>query len=135
MFRSRSDHCKYVSAKASKSLNFLCHTLWGATTEAKSMTYKCLVRMSTSGVCVHGVEPSHFLRQSHIRISPTTHSAVAMWESLVSKSWSRSSDVCLQELHWLTLSSCRKYLSVYMMYDILHGQYNSLPTSIYLIFT
>ena len=43
MFRSRSDHCKYVSAKASKSLNFLRHTLWGATTEAKSMTYKCLV--------------------------------------------------------------------------------------------
>ena len=34
--------CKYASAKASKSLNFLHHTLWGATTEAKSMTYKYL---------------------------------------------------------------------------------------------
>ena len=33
-----SDHCKHVSAKASKVLNFLCHTLWGATTEAKSVT-------------------------------------------------------------------------------------------------
>ena len=42
---SWSAHCKYASAKASKSLNFL-HTLWGATTEAKSMTYKYLVRPS-----------------------------------------------------------------------------------------
>ena len=40
---SRSNHCKYVSAKASKSLNFLCYTLWGATAEAKSMAYKHLV--------------------------------------------------------------------------------------------
>ena len=38
-----SHHCKYVAAKASKSLNFLRHTLWGATTEAKSMVYKSLV--------------------------------------------------------------------------------------------
>ena len=29
-----------------KVLNFLRHTLWGATTEAKSVAYKCLVRPS-----------------------------------------------------------------------------------------
>ena len=41
-----SAHCKYASAKASKSLSFLRNTLWGDTTEAKSMTYKYLVRPS-----------------------------------------------------------------------------------------
>ena len=47
------------------------------------------------------------------------------------KARSKSSDVCLQELHWPTLSSRRNYLSVTMMYDILHGRYDSLKLSDY----
>ena len=41
-----------MSAKASKTLNFLHHTLWGATTEAKSITYKCLVRPLLEYACL-----------------------------------------------------------------------------------
>jgi len=37
-------HCKIVSAKARRSLNHLHHSLWGVTTTAKSVVYKCLVR-------------------------------------------------------------------------------------------
>jgi len=48
---SWSDHCKYVSAKASKCLNFLRHPLWGATCEAKSIAYKSLVRPILEYAC------------------------------------------------------------------------------------
>ena len=51
--------------------------------------------------------------------------------SPVQRQWSKSSDVCLQELHWPTLSSRRNYLSVSMMYDILNGRYDSLKFSDY----
>ena len=44
-------YCKHVSANASKVLNFLRHTLWGATTEAKSVTYKCVVRPLLEYAC------------------------------------------------------------------------------------
>ena len=83
---------------------------------------------------MHGVEPSCCLRQGLTGICPTTCSALgacgSRW-SPVQKQWSKSSDVCLQELHWPTLSSRRNYLSVTMMYDILHGQYDSLKLSDY----
>ena len=51
--------------------------------------------------------------------------------SPVQKHWSKSSDVCLQELRWPTLSSLQNYLSVSMMYDILHGRYDSLTITDY----
>jgi len=41
----------YVSDKASKCLNFLRHTLWGVTCEAKSMAYKSLVRPILEYAC------------------------------------------------------------------------------------
>ena len=41
---SWSHHCRDVSAKAKRSLNYLCHSLWGATTATKSVAYKVLVR-------------------------------------------------------------------------------------------
>ena len=80
---SWSAHCKHASAKASNSLNFLFHTFWGATTEAKSITYKYLVRPSR--VCKCCVEPSHCLmiRQGHSGICSTTCSMMGMWELLV----------------------------------------------------
>ena len=40
-----------MSAKASKVLNFLRHTLWDATTEAKFVTYKCLLRPLLEYAC------------------------------------------------------------------------------------
>jgi len=42
---------KFVSAKASKLLSYLRHTLWGATADAKSRAYKCLVRPCLEYAC------------------------------------------------------------------------------------
>ena len=132
---SWSAHCKYASAKASKSLNFLRHTLWGATTEAKSMTYKYLVRPSLEYASVvwspHTVSDKATVESVQRRAA--RWSCGSRWSPLQNQ-WSKSSNVCLQELHWPTLSSRRNYLNVSMMYDILHGRYNSLKISDYCTF-
>ena len=132
---SWSAHCKYASAKASKSLNFLRHTLWGATTEAKSMTYKYLVRPSLEYASVvwspHTVSDKATVESVQRRAA--RWACGSRWSPLQNQ-WSKSSNVCLQELHWPTLSSRRNYLNVSMMYDILHGQYNSLKISDYCTF-
>ena len=103
---SWSDHCKHVSAKASKTLNFLRHTLWGATTEAKSMTYRCLVRPLLEYACSvwnpHTVSDKATLESVQRRAA---HWVCGSRWSPVRKHWSKSSDVCLRELHWPTLSS------------------------------
>ena len=133
---SWSAYCKYASAKVSKSLNFLRHTLQGATTEAKSMTYKYLVHSSLEYASVvwspHTVSDKATVKSVQQRAAQWA--CESRW-SLLQNQWSKSSNVCLQELHWPTLSSHRNYLNVSMMYDILHGQYNSLITvlSIHLV--
>jgi len=38
-----TNHCKIISAKATRCLNFLRHTLWGATPFVKSIAYRCVV--------------------------------------------------------------------------------------------
>ena len=48
---SWSHHCRTFSAKARKSLNYLCHSIWGATTAVKSAAYKSLVRPLLEYVC------------------------------------------------------------------------------------
>ena len=129
---SWSDHCKHVSAKASKTLNFLRRTLWGATTEAKSLAYKYLVRPLLEYACTvwnpHTVSDKTSLESVQRRAA---HWACGSRWSPMQRQWSKSSDVCLQELHWPTLSSRRNYLSVSMMYDILNGRYDSLKFSDY----
>ena len=43
-FLSWSNHCKVVAAKATKRLNYLHHTMWGATPAAKALAYTCIIR-------------------------------------------------------------------------------------------
>ena len=115
---SWSDHCKHVSAKASKTLNFLRCTLWGATTEAKSMAYKYLVHLLLEYACMvwnaHTVSDKTSLESVQRRAACWAYGS--RWSS-VHRQWSKSSDACLQELHWLTLSSRWNYLSSYI-YDV-----------------
>ena len=85
---------------------------------------------------MHRVEPSYCCRQGHTGVCSTTCSVLACgsrWSPMQNR-WSKSSDDCLHELCWPTLSSRRNYLSVSMIYDILHGRYNSLNFSDYCSF-
>ena len=91
---------------------------------------------SASGVCMHCVEPSYCCSKATLE---SVQRCAARWAcgscwSPMQNRWSKSSDDCLHELYWPTLSSHRNYLSVSMMYDILHGRYNSLNFSDYCSF-
>ena len=46
-----NDHCKYVAAKATRSLNFLRHCLFNCPATVKSATYKCVVRPIMEYAC------------------------------------------------------------------------------------
>ena len=49
---SWSDHCKVAAAKATRSLNYLRHSLWGATQPAKAAAYVSLIRPLLEYACV-----------------------------------------------------------------------------------
>ena len=40
----------------------------------------------------------------------------------VNRSWTKSSDSCLQELHWSPLHTRRSYFSISLTHDILHNR-------------
>ena len=115
-FQSNLSCCKYVAAKASKSLNFLRHTLWGATTEAKSMVS---VRPSLEYACTvwnpHTVSDKSTVESVQRRAA---YWACGSCWSPLHKCWNKSSNACLQELRWPTLSSRRNYLIVAMLYAL-----------------
>ena len=90
------------------SLNYAC-TVWNPHTASDKAMLETVQRHAARWVCGS-------------RWSPSTNR------------WSKSSDVCLQELQWPTLASHRNYLSVSMMYDIMHDQYSSLKLVNYCTF-
>ena len=52
-----NDYCKHVAAKATQSLNFLCHCLFHYSNVVKSIAYKCVVQ--TTGVCLPSLASSY----------------------------------------------------------------------------
>ena len=120
---SWSHHCKVVSAKARRSLNHLRHSLWGATTTAKSVAYKCLIRPLLEYACqvwsphtacdISGLES--------VQRCAARWACGSQWDP-ISRKWSKSSDACLESLRWPNLSVRRNYLSVSTLYDILNSR-------------
>ena len=118
---SWSHHCRAVSAKAKQSLNYLHHSLWGATTATKSVAYKVLVRPLLEYACQ--VWSPHTAHDIGLLEAVQRHAAKwacgNRWNPL-SRGWNKSSDDCLDVLCWPTLGSRRDYLSLSMLYDILN---------------
>ena len=118
---SWSHHCRTVSAKARQSLNYLCHSIWGATTAVKSVAYKSLVRPL--------LEYAYQVWSPYTAWDKSVLEAVqrraakwacgSQWDSS-SRRWDKSSGECLDTLHWPTLTHRHNYLSVSTLGDIFH---------------
>ena len=110
---SWSHHCKVVSAKARKSLNHLRHSLWGASTSAKSVAYKYLIRPLLEYACQ--VWSPYTTRDKSglesVQRRTARWACGSQWDP-ISRTWSKSSDDCLNLLCWPSLADRRNYLSV-----------------------
>ena len=129
-------HCRIVLAKARQSLNYLCYSIWGATTAVKSVAYKSLVRPLLEYACQ--VWNPHTARDKSVLEAVQCHAAKwvcgSQWDPS-SRRWNKSSDECLDTLHWPTLTHRHiyNYLSVSTLGDIFHKR-TSLTFSDYYCF-
>ena len=78
-----NDHCKYVAAKATRSLNFLRHCLFNCSGIVKSATYKCIVRPIMEYACsvwfLHTAKNINTLE--HIQLRAARWAAGSRWNS------------------------------------------------------
>ena len=118
-----SIHCKIIAAKATKCLNYLRHTLWGAPPQVKSTAYRCVVRP----LLEYGCQLWNPFTQKNIQLLENIQRRAACWvcgsrwdPSVFS--WTKSSDQCLEQLRWPSLKSRRGYLSVNLLYDIINNK-------------
>ena len=121
-----NEHCRYVSAKATRSLNFLRHCLYNASSLIKSSVYKCVVRPTLEYAC----PVWHPYTTKNINTLESVQRRAARWASnskwdAISHCWSKSSDDCIQELHWPTIQQRHNYYSICLVHDSLHHR-NSL---------
>ena len=95
------------------SLNYLCHSIWEATTAVKSVAYKSLVRPLLEYACQ--VWNPHTTRDKSvleaIQCCAARWACESRWDSS-SRRWNKSSGECLDTLHWPTLTQRCNYLSV-----------------------
>ena len=120
---SWSKHCKIIAAKATKCLNYLRHTLWGATPQVKSIAFKCLVRP----IMEYGCQLWNPFTQKDIQVLENIQHRAARWVcgsrwDPSAYSWTKSSNQCLHQLRWPCLKLRRAYLSVNLLHDIINNK-------------
>ena len=122
-----NEHCKYVSAKATRSLNFLRHHLYNSSTSIKSIAYKCIVRPVLEYAC----SVWHPYTIKNINLLESVQHRAAHWASNsrwnpLLHCWSKPSDSCILELNWPTIKQRHEYFTICHVHDSLHHR-NSLP--------
>ena len=129
------DHMKHLVAKASRSLNYLRHTLFSCSASVKATAYRAVVRpileYASPVWCLHTKKDVTNLEAIQRRAARWV--CGSRWDT-INHNWSRSSDSCLQELHWPTLHTRRSYFSTSLTHDILHNRV-AIPFSKYFQFS
>ena len=112
---------------ATRSLNYLRHTLFSCPIYIKAVAYKSLVRpileYASPVWCLHSSKDISQLELIQQRAARWV--CGSRWNP-DTRSWSKSSASCLQELKWPSLQSRRSYFSVSLVHDIIH-QRISIP--------
>ena len=118
-----SDHVKHLVAKASRTLNYLRHTLFSSPSTVKAIAYKSIVRpileYASPVWCLHLTKDVSHLESIQRRAARWV--CGSKWNP-VSHMWNKSSDYCLQELKWSPLHTRRSFFSICLTHDILHNR-------------
>ena len=107
------DHVKHVSAKASRTLNFLRHSFFASLSVVKATAYNCLVRP-----LLEYASPVWYLHTNKdIKYLEAIQCHAARWVcgsrwNPHSHQWSKSSTSGQQELKWPSLQTRRKYFAI-----------------------
>ena len=126
-----SDHVKYITAKATRSLNVLRHSLYTCPPSVKSAVYKCIVRPM-----LEYASPVWYLHSSgDIKQLESVQRRAARWVcgsrwNPVNRHWSKSSDHCISHLGWPSLHQRRNYFTICQVHNILNQQ-TAIPSSQY----
>ena len=133
---SWNDHISYVSSKATKTLNLLCHHMYTCQASSKQKAFKALVLPVLDYTCT--VWSPH--TQKSILALEKIQNCGAHWVcgsrfNPHTSTWSKSSSDCCHELHWPSLSTRRKYLSIMTIYDKLHHHISLEFSSLFIFST
>ena len=114
-----NEHCKYVAARATRSLNFLRYSLFNCPAAVKSATYKCFVRPMMEYACpvwfLHTTKNINTLE--HVQLRAARWAAGSRWNKS-SHCWSKSSEDCVRELKWPPIHRRHTYFSICQVHDI-----------------
>ena len=97
--------------------------MFTCTSKARSVAFKCLVRPQLEYACQvwnpHLIKDILMLEAVQKRAARWIHSK---WNPNTF-TWSKTTEACLQELHWPSLARRRDYLCIAFLFDLLHQRY------------
>ena len=116
-----SDHVKFTTAKATRSLNILRHSLYTCSPSVKAAVYKCIVHP-----ILEYASPVWYLHSSgDVKQLESVQHRAARWVcgsqwTPVRKHWSKSSDYCISQLECVSLHQRQIYLTICQLHNILN---------------
>ena len=122
-----NDHVKFITAKASRTLNHLRHSLYTCPLSVKAAVYICIVRP-----LLEYASPVWYLYSTgDIKQLEAVQRRAARWVcgsrwNATQKCWSRSSDSCLDQLKWPSLHDRQKYFMICQLHSIFNN-YSAIP--------
>jgi len=117
-----NDHVKLITAKASRTLNYLRHSLYTCPLSVKAAVYKCIVcpllEYASSVWYLYSVGDINCLEAVQRRAARWVRGS--HWNAF-QKCWSKSSDSCLEQLKWPSLCDRQKYFTICQLHSIFYN--------------
>ena len=122
-----SDHVKCITAKSSRTLNHLRHTLYTCPSSVKAVVYRCIVRplLEYASPVWYLYSPGDIKKLEAVQRRAARWVCGSRWNA-TRKCWSRTSDSCLDQLKWPTLHNRQKYFTICQLHDIFNN-YSTIP--------